>query len=70
MPLLHSGVTICLTGRPNAGKSSLLNILKGADVVIVSEEEGTTRDVVTVDLDLDGEQRSGSTLRQSEAVAR
>jgi tRNA modification GTPase len=43
-----------LAGRPNAGKSSLLNSLSQKDVSIVSPEAGTTRDVVEVRLDLAG----------------
>jgi tRNA modification GTPase len=44
--LLHDGVRVVITGPPNAGKSSLLNALVGADRVIVSEQPGTTRDYV------------------------
>jgi tRNA modification GTPase len=43
-----------ITGAPNAGKSSLLNALAKRDVAIVSEEAGTTRDVIEVHLDLGG----------------
>ena len=43
-----------LAGPPNAGKSSLLNALARRDVAIVSEEAGTTRDVIEVKLDLEG----------------
>ena len=43
-----------LAGPPNAGKSSLLNALARRDVAIVSEEAGTTRDVIEVRLELEG----------------
>lgn len=51
---IRNGLTVVLAGAPNAGKSSLLNALAGRDVAIVSTEAGTTRDVLTVDLDLGG----------------
>jgi tRNA modification GTPase len=51
---LRDGVRIVIAGAPNAGKSSLLNALARRDVAIVSEEAGTTRDVIEVHLDLAG----------------
>ena len=45
---------VVIAGPPNAGKSSLLNALAKRDVAIVSEEAGTTRDVIEVHLDLGG----------------
>jgi tRNA modification GTPase len=45
---------VAIVGRPNAGKSSLLNLLAGRDAAIVSSTPGTTRDVVEVILDLGG----------------
>jgi tRNA modification GTPase len=51
---LRSGVHLALLGRPNAGKSTLLNLLAGRDAAIVSETAGTTRDVIEVHLDLGG----------------
>jgi len=49
---LRDGVRIVIAGPPNVGKSSLLNALAKRDVAIVSEEAGTTRDVLEVHLDL------------------
>jgi len=52
--LLHEGMTVVITGRPNAGKSSLLNRLAGYDAAIVTPIPGTTRDVVRERIHLDG----------------
>jgi len=52
--ILRDGFRVALTGPPNAGKSSLLNALARRDVAIVSDEAGTTRDVIEVRLDLGG----------------
>jgi tRNA modification GTPase len=51
---LREGVTVVVAGRPNAGKSSLLNRLAGRDVAIVTDVPGTTRDLIEVQLDLGG----------------
>ena len=51
---LREGITIVLAGAPNAGKSTLLNVLAQRDIAIVSSIPGTTRDVVEVRLDLGG----------------
>jgi tRNA modification GTPase len=51
---LREGFRVAILGRPNAGKSSLLNALSRRDVAIVTEEPGTTRDVLEVPLDLGG----------------
>ncbi|MDA1021744.1 MAG: tRNA uridine-5-carboxymethylaminomethyl(34) synthesis GTPase MnmE [Proteobacteria bacterium] len=51
---LRSGLLIAIIGPPNAGKSSLLNLLARRDAAIVSETAGTTRDVIEVHLDLGG----------------
>ncbi len=51
---LRDGVSVVLLGAPNAGKSTLLNVLAKRDVAIVSEIAGTTRDALEVPLDLAG----------------
>ncbi|MDP1625957.1 tRNA uridine-5-carboxymethylaminomethyl(34) synthesis GTPase MnmE [Parvibaculum sp.] len=51
---LRDGVEVAIVGPPNAGKSSLLNRLAGRDAAIVSDEAGTTRDVLEVRLDIGG----------------
>ena len=51
---LRDGIEIAIIGPPNAGKSSLLNRLAGRDAAIVSDEAGTTRDVLEVRLDIGG----------------
>lgn len=52
--LLHDGMTVVLAGKPNAGKSSLLNCLAGHEAAIVNEMAGTTRDVLREHIQLDG----------------
>lgn len=51
---LREGFAIAILGPPNAGKSSLLNLIAGREAAIVSTQEGTTRDVIEVHLDLAG----------------
>ncbi len=51
---MRNGVTVVIAGPPNAGKSTLFNLLARRDVAIVSPHPGTTRDVLEVRLDLGG----------------
>lgn len=51
---LQSGATIAIAGKPNAGKSSLLNVMAQSDVAIVTEIPGTTRDPLSADIEIQG----------------
>ena len=51
---LRDGLVVAIAGPPNVGKSTLINQLARRDVAIVSPHAGTTRDVIEVQLDLDG----------------
>ena len=52
--LLREGIKVVIAGQPNAGKSSLLNALAGAELAIVSAIAGTTRDVVSQTIQIQG----------------
>ncbi len=52
--VLKNGVSVAICGKPNTGKSSILNALLNTDKAIVSDIAGTTRDVVEGSMDIDG----------------
>ena len=51
---LHTGTTIAIAGKPNVGKSSLINKLSQSDIAIVTKIPGTTRDPLTADIEIQG----------------
>jgi len=52
--ILRDGFQVVIVGKPNAGKSSLMNLLSGEDAAIVTEYAGTTRDVLREQIEIDG----------------
>ncbi|GAA5524628.1 tRNA modification GTPase MnmE [Microbulbifer aestuariivivens] len=52
--LLREGMSVAIAGRPNAGKSSLLNAIAGRDAAIVTDIAGTTRDILREQVHIDG----------------
>ncbi len=52
--LLRDGYQVVIVGRPNVGKSSLLNLLSGQEAAIVTEVAGTTRDILREQINVDG----------------
>lgn len=52
--IIREGMKLVIAGKPNAGKSSLLNALSGQDTAIVTSVEGTTRDVLREHIQIDG----------------
>lgn len=69
--IVRHGYRVVVAGPPNVGKSSLLNALARRDVAIVSDEPGTTRDLIEVALDLEGQKVvlvDTAGLRESDSV--
>jgi tRNA modification GTPase len=52
--ILKEGMSVVIAGKPNAGKSSLLNVLAGKESAIVTEIAGTTRDILSEQINIDG----------------
>jgi tRNA modification GTPase len=52
--ILRDGFQVVIVGKPNAGKSSLMNLLSGEDAAIVTQYAGTTRDILREQIDIDG----------------
>ena len=52
--VLRDGYQVVIVGKPNAGKSSLMNLLSGEEAAIVTEVAGTTRDILREQIDIDG----------------
>ena len=52
--ILRDGLNVVISGRPNAGKSSLMNALAGESAAIVADEPGTTRDLLRAEISLEG----------------
>ena len=52
--MIREGATVVIAGRTNVGKSSVFNALVGADRAIVTDVAGTTRDLITERVDIEG----------------
>ena len=66
--VLRDGFQVVIVGRPNAGKSSLLNLLSGQEAAIVTEVAGTTRDILREQIEAEGIRRAREALASADGV--